>query len=103
MVDEIDRIVRENGLYVSRQQFIEAALRERIESARFVETSDAAFENRVRMSIIFHAIMSLTQKGAVPADHFDMEQVKRYIRRTVEEKGQKEGEKIYGEAAEQHG
>jgi len=37
LVDEVDRIVRECGLYLNRQQFIESAIREKVEKFRLVE------------------------------------------------------------------
>jgi len=36
-MDEVDRIVRESGLHTSRQQFIESAIRERIEKGKLAE------------------------------------------------------------------
>ena len=36
LVDEVDEIVRENRLYVNRQQFVESAIREKIEKVKGV-------------------------------------------------------------------
>ena len=37
IMDEVDGIVRENGLYVNRQQFVESAIREKIEKVKVLE------------------------------------------------------------------
>ena len=39
LVDEVDRIVRQNSLYLNRQQFVESAIREKIEKLRLIEIS----------------------------------------------------------------
>lgn len=36
LMDEVDGIVRENRLYVNRQQFVESAIREKIEKVKGV-------------------------------------------------------------------
>ena len=33
-MDEVDRVVRASGLYVNRQQFVESAIREKIEKVK---------------------------------------------------------------------
>ena len=94
IVDEVDRIVRENGVYVNRQQFIEAAIRERIEQSKLAERIDGDFAARIKDKVLVHAIVNAVKEKTVPADHLVLEQFERDVRRYVEERAGREGKRL---------
>jgi len=94
IMDEVDRIVREGGLYISRQQFIESAIRERIEESRLSERIGDDFAARIRDTFLVHAIVNAVREKMVPANHLDLKQFERDIRRYVEERAEREGKRI---------
>jgi Arc/MetJ-type ribon-helix-helix transcriptional regulator len=94
IISEVDRIVRENGVYVNRQQFIETALRERIGNIKSAEKTDAAFVDRVRHRLLVHVLVNVAKARVVPPDHLDMRRCERYIRQCVEERAEREGKML---------
>ncbi len=91
LIDEVDRIVQENGLYINRQQFIEAAIRDRLEQNRSGEKADAAFEADIKHRLLVHVVVNAARDRAVPADHSELKRRERYIRQCVEERAAREG------------
>jgi hypothetical protein len=92
IIDQVDRIVKESGLYVSRQQFIEAALRDRIERTTSWMNADLAFSNSVKNDVLLHFLLNAVLKGELPpADHYDFEKIKNYAKLSVERLLKREG------------
>jgi Arc/MetJ-type ribon-helix-helix transcriptional regulator len=52
LMDEVDRIVRESGLYINRQQFIESAIREKIEESKLSEKIGDDFAARIKDKVL---------------------------------------------------
>jgi len=94
IMDEVDRIVRESGLYINRQQFIESAIRERIEESRLSEKIGDDFVARVKDTFLMHAIVNTVREKTLPAHHLDLKQFEEYVRRYVEERAEREGKRI---------
>ena len=94
ITDEVDRIVRRSGLYTNRQQFIEAAIRERIEQSKLSERIGADFVARVKDTLLMHAIMNTVKEKTMPAGHSNMKDLEGYIKRYVEERAEREGKRI---------
>lgn len=94
IMDEVDRIVRENGVYVNRQQFIEAAIRERIEQSKLAEKIDADFAARIKDKVLVHAVVNAVKEKTVPTNHSDLKQFERDIRQYIEERVEREGKRI---------
>jgi metal-responsive CopG/Arc/MetJ family transcriptional regulator len=94
IMDEVDRIVRGNGLYVNRQQFIESAIRERIEESRLSEKIDADFVARVKDMFLMHAIVNTVKEKTAPANHLNLKEFEEYVRRYIEEKAERKGKRI---------
>jgi len=94
IMDEVDRIVRESGLYINRQQFIESAIRERIEESRLAEKIGDDFVARVRDAFLMHAIVNAVKEKTLPTNHLDLKEFEEYVRRYVEERAKREGERI---------
>ncbi len=94
LMDEVDRIVRESGLYINRQQFIESAIRERIEKSKLAEEVGDDFSARVKDTFLAHAIVNTAKEKTVPAHHLDPKQLEQYIRTFVEKRAKREGKKI---------
>jgi Arc/MetJ-type ribon-helix-helix transcriptional regulator len=94
IMDEVDRIVRDGGLYISRQQFIESAIRERIEESRLAEKIGDDFAARVRDTFLVHAIVNAVREKTAPANHLDLKQFERDIRRYITERAEREGKRL---------
>lgn len=94
IMDEVDRIVREGGLYISRQQFIESAIRERIEESRLAEKIGDDFAARVRDTFLVHVIANVIREKTVPTNHLDLKQFERDIRRYITERAEREGKRL---------
>jgi hypothetical protein len=97
LMDEVDRVVGNSGLYPNRQQFIESAIREKVEKLRVF---DAGSVSRPRLqpgsscnlnkeligikeSFLVHTIIGLVNGKALPSDHSDLPQFKERIRSYV--------------------
>jgi Arc/MetJ-type ribon-helix-helix transcriptional regulator len=94
IIDEVDRIVRGSGVYINRQQFIESALRERIEQSRLAEKIGDDFAARIKDTFLAHAIIDTIKEETLPAHHLDPKQFEQYIRGYVEERAEREGRGI---------
>lgn len=94
IMDEVDRIVRESGLYISRQQFIESAIRERIEESRLSEKTSADFVARIKDKFLMHAIVNTVKEKTVPANHLDLKELEQYVKRYIEKKAERESKRI---------
>jgi hypothetical protein len=94
IMDEVDRIVRESGVYINRQQFIESAIRERIEESRLAEKIGDDFVARVKDTFLMHAIVNIVKEKTLPTNHLDLKEFEEYVRRYVEERAKREGERI---------
>jgi Arc/MetJ-type ribon-helix-helix transcriptional regulator len=94
IMDEADRIVRESGLYFNRQQFIESAIRERIEKSKLAEEMGDDFAARIKDTFLAHAIVNTVKEKTLPANHLDLKQLERYIRRFISKSAEREGKGI---------
>jgi Arc/MetJ-type ribon-helix-helix transcriptional regulator len=94
IIAEVDRIVGESGLYINRQQFIESAIRERIEESRLSEKIGADFVARVKDKFLMHAIVNIVKEKTLPAHHLDLKELEQYIRRYIEKKAERESKRI---------
>jgi hypothetical protein len=93
-MDEVDRIVRGSGLYINRQQFIESAIRERIEQSRLSEEIGADFLARVKDTFLMHALINTVKEKTLPTNHLDPKQFERDVRRYIEKRAEREGKRI---------
>jgi hypothetical protein len=94
IMDEVDRIVRESGVYINRQQFIESAIRERIEESRLAEKIGDDFVARVKDTFLMHAIVNIVKEKTLPTNHLDLKEFEEYVRRYVEKKAERENKRI---------
>ena len=92
--DEVDRIVRGNGVHINRQQFIESAIRERIEENKLAKKIGDDFAARIKDKFLVHAIVNTVKEKTVPAHHSDLKQFEQYIRRYIEERAEREDKRI---------
>jgi hypothetical protein len=93
-MDEVDRIVRGNGVHINRQQFIESAIREKIEASKLSEKIGDDFAARVKDKFLMHAIIYAVKEETMPANHLDLKKLKRCIRRYIQERAKREGKRI---------
>ena len=112
LMDEVDATVQEFSMYINRQQFIESAIREKVEKLKFMKMREMTVyprsepkvnalleeldENllvRVKETFLVHSIIGMVKEKALPADHPDQEQlgeiIKRYVKKSAEQKGRK--------------
>jgi hypothetical protein len=94
IMDEVDRIVRGNGVHINRQQFIESAIREKIEASKLSEKIGDDFAARVKDKFLMHAIIYAVKEETMPANHLDLKKLKRCIRRYIQERAKREGKRI---------
>jgi Arc/MetJ-type ribon-helix-helix transcriptional regulator len=96
IVDEVDGIVRSSKLYVSRQQFIEAAVREKIEGARPMNEgeADVGFMSRVKSVFLAHALVNSVKGNNLPSDHLDLKLIEQRIRKYIEGRLRRDGEEF---------
>lgn len=113
LVDEVDGIVERRGLYVNRQQFIESAIREKVE--RFLHSEgreaanpgsksrseafsgakgDCSFLVHIKETILAHTVINLARGEALPGDHLDLRQFEENIRRYVRKKAEQKGSEV---------
>ena len=104
LVDEVDWIVRRDGLYVNRQQFIESAIREKVEKVRVygggglestvkvpLKGLDDDFLVRIREHVLALALVGLV-KGDLSVQDRKGEfvgRVRAYVRRRAEVEGRR--------------
>jgi len=112
LMDEVDATVQECRMYINRQQFIESAIREKVEKFKFmkmremtanpesepkvnalVQELDENLLIRVKETFLVHSIMGMVKEKTLPAEHPDQEQlgeiIKRYVKKRAEQKGKK--------------
>jgi Arc/MetJ-type ribon-helix-helix transcriptional regulator len=113
VMDEVDEIVRDFGLYLNRQQFVESAIREKVERTRLLKETKGASLNserrgaavskevgedllvRVKEAFMAHAVVNKVREKPLPPDHLDLKRLEQRIRGYVErrEDGKKLGKK----------
>jgi Arc/MetJ-type ribon-helix-helix transcriptional regulator len=104
LIEEADRVVQKSRLYLNRQQFIESAIREKIEKtdsfsgkintgldSSFIDLFQSQDNNLligVRESFFMHTIIALVKGKSLPNDHmnpaFIEEKIKSYIKQKAE-------------------
>jgi len=112
LMNEVDRIVLEGGLYINRQQFIESAIREKVERSMRVEGKEAeSLELEPRMAappkemleellkhakdaFLAHAVVHSAKGEDPPADHLDLKLLEKRIRLFLKKRARREGRKI---------
>jgi Arc/MetJ-type ribon-helix-helix transcriptional regulator len=105
LIDEIDGIVQVCGLYVNRQQFIESALREKVEKFKLVEEREATAEVlsqrvddnflvRVKETFLAHAIVNMAKENSLPAHHSDQKQFGQRIRLYIKRRAERESREM---------
>ena len=94
LIDEVDRIVRESGMYISRQQFIEAAIRERVEQSKLAERIGDDFTARIKDNFLVHAIVHAVKEEVMPDNHLNLKQFEREIRLYIEKRADREGKRL---------
>ncbi len=118
LMDEVDGIVQNCGLYLNRQQFIESAIREKVERFQLVEGREATNlrsesvitalsqelddDILVRIKEIFLVhITNIVKEKTVPADHLDLKEFEQdlrefeqCVRQYVQKRARREGKKI---------
>lgn len=94
LMDEVDRIVRECGLYINRQKFIESAIRERIENIKSAGEIDDDLSVRVKETFLAHTIMGMVKEKKLPAHHSDLKEFEQRIRRYIRKRAEREGRKM---------
>jgi hypothetical protein len=94
IMDEVDRIVLGNGVHINRQQFIESAIREKIEASKLSEKIGDDFADRVKDKFLMHAIIYAVKEETMPANHLDLKKLERCIRRYIQERAKREGKRI---------
>jgi len=110
IVDEADRIVRESGLYFNRQQFVESAIREKVEkfaedgevanlrserrSVAMSHESDDSFLFYIKETFLAHVAMNMAKGEAMTTDHLDLKQLEQNIRQHIKRRVEAEGKKI---------
>ena len=93
-MDEVDRIVRESAVHINRQQFIESAIRERIEKSKLSEKIGTDFVARIKDKFLMHTIVNTVKEKTLPVHHLDQKQLEQYIRRYIEKKAERESKRI---------
>jgi hypothetical protein len=81
-------------VYINRQQFIEAAIRERIEQSKLAEKIGDDFASRIKDTFLAHAIINTIKEETLPAHHLDLKKFEQYVRGYVEERAEREGRGI---------
>ena len=113
LMDEVDAIVQECSMYINRQQFIESAIREKVEKFKFMKikemTANPSSELKVgtllqedddnllvRAKEIFlvHSIMGIVKEKTLPASHSSQKELEGFIKRYIMERAEKKGKKI---------
>jgi len=111
LMDEVDRIVNNGGLYLNRQQFVESAIGEKIErlgvlnagsSPRFgLRTDSSCILDEdligIKESFLVHTITALVKGKALPSHHSDQGQFREKIREYLIRKAEIEGKRLTNE------
>ena len=113
LMDEVDAIVQECSMYINRQQFIESAIREKVEKFKFMRiremttnlgsepTGSALLREvddnllvRVKEIFLVHSIMGIVKEKTLPASHSSQKELEGFIKRYIRERAEKTGRKI---------
>jgi len=94
LMDEVDRIVRKSGLYINRQQFIESAIRERIENIKLTGEIHDDFLVHIKETFLTHTIVNMAKEKTLPANHLDHKQFEEFVRRYIKKRAEQEDKKI---------
>jgi len=118
LMDEVDWIVNNGGLYLNRQQFIESAIREKVERLKVLDAgsmprlglrsgSSCALDEdlvAIKESFLVHTIMGLVNGKGLPSHHSDQgqfrEKVRSYLMRKAEIEGRRLTEEQFDELTE---
>lgn len=106
----VDEIVDECGLYINRQQFIESAIREKVEKFLFVgeatslrserrikalsQEADDDLLVRVKETFLAYTIIWWIKERTTPVHHLDLKQLEQIVRRYIKKRAGREGRKI---------
>lgn len=97
MMDEVEKIVSNHPeLYNNRQQFIESAIREKIEKfgltgATASQEIDDNLSVRVKETFLAYAIINNVKENSLPDHHTDLKQLEQYIRQHIMKIAKQEG------------
>jgi len=113
LMDEVDATVQECSMYLNRQQFIESAIREKVEKFKFMKmremtanprsepTGSALLREvdddllvRVKETFLVHSIIGMVKEKTMPAGHPDQKKLEGFIKRYIIERAEKMGKKI---------
>jgi len=100
MMDEVEKIVSGHPeLYNNRQQFVESAIREKIERLGLmgVTASQQIDDNllgRVKETFLAHVIINNVKENSLPDHHTDLKQLEQYIRQYIMKIAKQEGRNI---------
>jgi Arc/MetJ-type ribon-helix-helix transcriptional regulator len=106
VMDRVDEIVQDSGLYLNRQQFVESAIREKAEKTRLLtEREELDFGSGAKVkalsrgdkvsddllvsikdAFMAHAVLKKVKEERLPADHLDLEQLEKRVREYVEKR-----------------
>lgn len=117
LMDAVDHVVAQSGLYLNRQQFIESAIREKVENhlhytKGLTRTSsgskplstvgkDSSVLVGVKESFLMHTIVELARGKGLPKDHVDPSYIQEKIRSYVIKKAQIEGKELTEKQADE--
>jgi Arc/MetJ-type ribon-helix-helix transcriptional regulator len=117
LMDAVDHVVTQSGLYLNRQQFVESAIREKVENHRrytkgLTRTGlgskplspigkDSSVLVGVKESFLMHTIVELARGKGLPSDHVDPSYIKERIRSYIIKKAQIEGKELTEEQADE--
>ena len=113
LMDEVDATVQECRMYINRQQFIESAIREKVEKFKFMKIREMTANPRseptgsallqevdenllihVKEIFLVHSIISIVKGKTMPANHPDQKKLEGFIKRYMMERAEKTGKKI---------
>ena len=111
LVEEVDSIVKKSRLYLNRQQFIESAIREKIENldslngkvtsiglnSSFLNTFQSSKDDLligVKESFLMHTIVSLVKGKNIPNDHLSSRSMEEKIKSFIKRKAEIEGKQL---------
>ncbi len=94
LMDEVDWIVGNSGLYLNRQQFIESAIREKVERLRVLDAGSLLHLDKgsglsgvssvdyagIKEAFLVHTVTNLVNGKAMPSHHSDIVQFEERVR-----------------------
>jgi len=108
LMDEVDWIVNNGGLYLNRQQFIESAIREKVERLKVLDAGSMPRLGlrsgslcvldedlvAIKESFLVHTIMGLVNGKGLPSHHSDSGQFGEKVRSYLVRKAEIEGRRL---------